>query len=131
MQEKVLVVEDDPRIRLFLVTVLEQHQYIPLEAANGEEGMSIVRQKQPDIILLDILMPKRSGVKMYRELKTELDCSDIPVIILSGMREKAFQKAQEVLDEFSGRKVPPPEAYLEKPVEEKALIEAIAKNIGH
>jgi twitching motility two-component system response regulator PilH len=67
---------------------------------------------------------------MYRELKTETAFKDIPVVILSGMREKAFTEAQEVLDEFDGRSIPKPEAYLEKPVEPDELAEIIGKILG-
>ena len=125
MGKKILVVDDDPRIRLFVVTVLEQHQYLPLEASNGQEGMELIRQDRPDLVILDILLPKRSGVRMYRELKTDAAFKNIPVVILSGMREKAFTEAQEVLDEFDGSKIPKPEAYLEKPVEPDELAEVI------
>jgi twitching motility two-component system response regulator PilH len=125
MGKKILVVDDDPRIRLFVVTVLEQHQYLPLEASNGQEGMALIRQERPDLVILDILLPKRSGVRMYRELKTDASFKNIPVVILSGMREKAFTEAQEVLDEFDGSKIPKPEAYLEKPVEPDELAEVI------
>jgi CheY-like chemotaxis protein len=121
MGKKILTVDDDPRIRLFVVTVLEQHQYLPLEASNGEEGLEQIRKEHPDLVILDILLPKRSGVRLYRELKTDAELKNIPVVILSGMRQKAFSEAQEVLDAFNGSKVPKPEAYLEKPVEPEEL----------
>jgi CheY-like chemotaxis protein len=126
MGKKVLVVDDDPGIRLFVVTVLEQHQYQPLEASNGQEGMERIRREKPDLVILDILLPRRSGVRLYRQLKTEADFKEIPVVILSGMPEKAFAKAQEVLNEFDGRMVPKPAAYLEKPVEPDELAGVVA-----
>ena len=73
MGRKVLVVDDDPDVRMFSVTVLEENGYEPLEATNGEEGMNLVRQERPDLIILDVLMPRESGVKLYRELKTDSD----------------------------------------------------------
>ncbi len=125
MGRKVLVVDDDPDVRMFSVTVLEENGFDPLEATNGEEGMSLVRQERPDLIILDVLMPRESGVKLYRELKTDPDLKGIPVIIQSGIAEKSFLRSQKALTEFGGAEVPEPEAYLEKPVEAEELAATI------
>ena len=71
MAKTVLVVDDDPDVRLFSVTVLEEHGYTPLEAANGEEGLKMIKEQKPDLIILDVLMPRQSGIRLYRELKTD------------------------------------------------------------
>ncbi len=130
MGKKVLVVDDDPDVRMFSVTVLEENGYTPVEATNGEEGMSFVRQERPDLIILDVLMPRESGIKLYRNLKTDSDLKDIPVIIQSGIAEKSFLRSQKALTEFGGAVVPEPEAYLEKPVEADELASTIRKVLG-
>ena len=61
MGKKVLVVDDDPDVRLFSVTVLEEHGYTPLEAANGEEGLKMIKEKKPDLIILDLILPGTDG----------------------------------------------------------------------
>lgn len=130
MGRKVLVVDDDPDVRMFSVTVLEENGYAPLEATNGEEGMILVRQERPELIILDVLMPRESGVKLYRELKTDPDVKNIPVIIQSGIAEKSFLRSQKALTEFGGAAVPEPEAYLEKPVEAEELAATIRNVLG-
>ena len=125
MAQKVLVVDDDPDVRLFNITVLEENGYIPLEATNGEEGMQIIRTEQPDLVLLDVMMPKESGIRLYRQMKTDSKLKKIPVIILSGITQKSFLRSQKALTEFGGAEVPEPEAYLEKPVEPEELAAAI------
>ena len=85
MAKKVLVVDDDPDVRLFSVTVLEENGYTPLEAANGEEGLKVIKKEKPELIILDVLMPRQSGIRLYRELKTDKSYKDIPIIILSGI----------------------------------------------
>lgn len=130
MGKKVLIVDDDPDVRLFNRTVLEEYGYTPLEAANGEEGMNLVKQENPALIILDVLMPRESGIRLYRKLKTDKKLSRIPVLMLSGIAERSFLRSQKALTEFGGDPVPPPEAYLEKPVEAEELAEAIAKIIG-
>jgi len=130
MSKKVLVVDDDPDVRLFSVTVLEENGYTPLEAENGEEGLKMIKAQKPDLVLLDILMPRQSGIRLYRELKTSKSLKDINVIVLSGVAKKTFLRSQKALTEFGGAEVPEPEIYLEKPVEPEELAEVIKKVLG-
>ena len=125
MAKKVLIVDDDPDIRLFSSTVLEENGYIPIEATNGEEGMKIIKKEMPDLLILDMLMPRQSGIRLYRQMKTDKSLKHIPVIVLSGIAEKSFQRSQKVLTEFGDAPVPEPEAYLEKPVEADVLADTI------
>ena len=127
---KVLVVDDDPDVRIFTITVLEEHGYTPLEATNGEEGLNVVKQERPDLVILDVLMPRGSGVRLYRQLKTDKALQKTPVIMQSGIAKKSFLRSQKALTEFGGKPVPEPEAYLEKPVEAEELAETIQKVIG-
>ena len=127
MAKKVLVVDDDPDVRLFSVTVLEENGYSPLEAANGEEGLKVIKKEKPELIILDVLMPRQSGIRLYRELKTDKSFKDIPIIILSGIAKKTFLRSQKALTEFGGKEVPEPKVYLEKPVEPEVLAGEINK----
>ena len=125
MTKKVLVVDDDPDVRTFSITVLEENGYTPIEATNGEEGLELLRKNPPDLVILDVLMPRESGVRLYRQIKTDSKFKKIPVIILSGITEKSFLRSQKALTEFGGDPVPEPETYLEKPVEPEELAAAI------
>ena len=64
MAKKVLVVDDDPDVMLFSVSVLEEEGYETLEATDGEEGMKIIKKETPDLIILDVLMPRESGIRL-------------------------------------------------------------------
>jgi two-component system phosphate regulon response regulator PhoB len=130
MMKKVLVVDDDVDIRKVVSKLVEKSGYITIEAKNGVEGMGKVREDKPDLIILDILMPKESGIRMYRELKSEEALKDIPVIVLSAIPKKSFFRSQKVLDEFAGQSVPEPEAYIEKPEEPEELIALMKKILG-
>lgn len=125
MGKKVLVVDDDPDVRLFSITVLEENGYTPLEATNGEEGMQLIRQENPDLVILDVLMPRESGIRLYRQMKTDKKLEKIPIIILSGITRRSFLRSQKALTEFGGEEVPEPQTYLEKPVEPEELAAAI------
>ena len=128
MSKKVLVVDDDPDVRLFSVTVLEENGYIPLEAEDGESGLEMIKSEKPDLVILDVLMPRQSGVRLYRELKTSKTLKEVKVIILSGIAKKTFLRSQKALTEFGGAEIPEPKIYLEKPVEPEELAEVI-KNV--
>ena len=117
MGKKVLVVDDDPDVRLFSITVLEENGYTPLEATNGEEGMQIVTKENPDLIILDVLMPRESGIRLYRQLQTDNKLKQIPIILLSGITRKSFLRSQKALTEF------------ERMMEEGLLPLMAAKNI--
>jgi len=128
--KKVLIVDDDVDVRKFVSKLVERAGYEPMEAKNGIEGMDRVREDEPDLVILDVLMPKQSGIRMYRELKTDEPLKDIPVIMLSAIAPKSFFRSQEVLAEFAGKSVPEPEAYMEKPEEPDELIALMKKILG-
>ncbi len=127
MEKKVLIVDDDVDVRTFASSVVEDSGYKPEIAKDGEEGIGKVRKEKPALIILDVLMPKESGIKMYRELKADPQFNDIPVIMLSGIAKRTFLRSQKALDEFGDQPVPEPEAYLEKPVEPEELGAMIKK----
>ena len=130
MSKKVLIVDDDPDVRLFNSTVVEENGYTPVEASNGEEALQIIKKEVPALVLLDVLMPKQSGIRFYRVLKTEKPLLGIPVIILSGVAKRTFLRSQKALTEFGDKPVPEPESYLEKPVEPDELAKEIKRFLG-
>ena len=130
MSKKVLVVDDDPDVVTFNVTIVEELGYTPLVAKNGEEGLKIVKEEKPDLVILDVLMPRQSGVRLYRELKTDKSLGQKPVIMLSAIAEKTFLRSQKALTEFGEEKIPEPEIYLEKPIEPEELAEIIKNILG-
>jgi len=125
MKKNILVVDDDIDVITFVSTVLEKIGYKVIGAKDGEEALSKIKSNKPDLIILDILMPKQSGIKMYRELKTDESLKDIPVVILSAISKRTFLRSQEALTEFGGEVVPEPEVYIEKPVEPEDLAQTV------
>ncbi|MBN2467318.1 MAG: response regulator [Deltaproteobacteria bacterium] len=130
MAKKVLCVDDDPAVVVAMETVVEESGYTPLTAPNGEEGLRKVRAEKPDLVILDVLMPKQSGIKMYRELKTDQELKQIPVVIHSGIARRTFLRSQEALTEFGDEPVAEPEEYLEKPVEPEEIAETLKRILG-
>ncbi|MBF0487378.1 MAG: response regulator [Nitrospirae bacterium] len=83
MGKRVLVVDDDEAARKFLTIALEQKGYIVLTAADGEEGVKKATEGNPDIVILDIMMPKKNGISALQDIRGKKETRDIPVIILS------------------------------------------------
>ena len=129
MSKKVLVVDDDPDVRTFVVTVLEENGFIPLVAHDGVEGLEMIEKKKPDLVILDVLMPRGSGIRLYSKLKTDDTLKNLPVIMLTGIALRSFLKSQKVLAEFKGQPIPEPDVYVEKPVEPDDLVKAIQKKL--
>ena len=130
MGKTVIAVDDEVDAREFVSTVLEENGYTSILAENGEEAMELIRENKPDLVILDILMPGQSGIRMYRELKASESLRDIPVIIYSGIARRTLLRAQAALTESTGESVPDPDAYLEKPVTPERMVAAVKKILG-
>lgn len=126
-KKKILIVDDERDMRTFLSTLLEATSYKPLEAEDSLEGIRKAREIKPDLVVLDVMMPKDAGIQMYRDLRTDRELKDIPVIMLSGIAKKTFFHSQNVLDTYRGQSLPAPEAYIEKPPEAEELLESIKR----
>lgn len=123
-KRKIMVIDDEPDVVTYLSTLLEENGYETCSALDGVEGMDKIRNDPPDLICLDLLMPEKTGIKLYREIRKDPQFKDIPVIMITG-----FAAPEYPLIDFkrfiSQRSIPPPEGYMEKPIDKRALLEAI------
>ena len=130
MGQRVLLIEDEPNIIEAISYILSKDGWTVHTHADGETAMDKVLQAVPDLIILDVMMPLQSGIRLYRALKTDAAFANIPVIILSGISQRSFNKSQEALTAFEGSDIPAPEAYIEKPADFETLAAQI-KNCIH
>ncbi|MFC1534488.1 response regulator [Thermodesulfobacteriota bacterium] len=124
-KQKIMVVDDELDMRVFVSTLLETSGYKPILATHGLEGIDKAREVNPDLIIMDVMMPKQGGIQMYREIKTDDTLKHIPVIILSAIAKKTFFHSQNMLDSYKGKSLPEPEAYIEKPPESDELLQCV------
>jgi twitching motility two-component system response regulator PilH len=115
----VLVVDDDPDAREYLSTVLQDNGFIATTANDGVEAIAALEQQPPDLVALDITMPEKSGVAVYRKLKEDERLKSIPVIIVTGISEE-FERFIS-----TRRQVPPPEGYISKPVDAEQFVRMV------
>ncbi len=122
--KKILIVDDEPFIRTLLEETLEDLEDAGVEllvASNGQEGWDLIQQEHPNLVFLDVMMPKMSGYEVCQRLKQNEELSDIYVIMLTA-------KGQEV-DRERGLEVGTNE-YITKPFDPDAVIERAEKVLG-
>ena len=125
----ILVVDDEPDIVTYLRMLLEDSGFQVMDAGNGEEAMERVTQRRPDLISLDLVMPKKSGIRFFYELRKDKELAKIPVIIVTGhARDEKVRK--EMDDLFAGKTISGPQIYLEKPVKPPDYINLVKRVLG-
>lgn len=124
MAQRVLIVDDERDVTTYVATALRAHGFDALVANSVKDGLRLVAEAAPDLIFLDIVMPRESGLSMYVRLKEDPATRQIPIVILSGVAQKGqFDFRSYVADQS----IPPPDHYLEKPVSVDELIEVITR----
>ncbi len=148
MAKQVLVVDDDRNTVKFLSVLLSEHGYEPVPAYDGTEGLQKVEQSRPDLVVLDVMMPKKSGFVLFRQLKQDAQYTDIPVLMLTGvtgileeleaqegdtferpydsLRVALKQKIAEMREEGLIK----PEMFMDKPVDPDSFITKVRQLLG-
>ena len=117
----VLIVDDDPDLVETVGMMLESKGYEVGKAYDGVEGEESIKERRPDLLVLDVMMPRKDGYKLCAELKADNKTRDIPIILLTAVGEAvpttSYTHAQGMSTEA--------EEYIPKPVDTKTLVEAV------
>lgn len=127
MPKTIIIIDDDADTRTYLSTILLRGGYKVLTAGDGQEGWNLVQEHKPDLVLLDMMMPRKSGLNLLNEIKTNPNFSNIPVIMVSGVGQMTGVDMQRYLADKSTDKKIKPGAFLEKPVKPEKLLKAVAE----
>jgi CheY-like chemotaxis protein len=149
MPKTVLVVDDDDNTRRFLTVALEENGYNAITARDGDEGYRKVEEAIPDLILLDVMMPKKTGFSLFKQLRRKEEYKDIPVIMLTGVAgvleeedaqaegdtfESPFDSLREGLRRGIAKMreegIIRPDRFIDKPIDPEELIESVRGIIG-
>jgi CheY-like chemotaxis protein len=115
-KKKILVVDDDADIRLFLAFSLKKSGYEVLQAANGAKALDLLKEHTPDLIITDAMMPVLNGYELIKAIKSEPAIREIPILMLTG-------KDGEQAVEENAR----PDAYMRKPFATPDILALIQK----
>ena len=117
----ILIVDDSPTELLALANMLKKNGYSVLEAESGESGVEIASREQPDVILMDIVLPGLNGFQATRQLNKARETEHIPVVMVTSKD----QETDKVWGMRQGAK-----AYLTKPVSEESLVDVLKEVVG-
>lgn len=148
MSKRILVIDDDPDHVLFLTSLLADHGYETATASDGRTGQQMVAKTRPDLIILDVMMPAKSGFNLFRQLRQDERTRSIPVIIVSGvaavLEEIAEGKAggdpgqlssvesalRKTIEEMRSEGLSRPELFVDKPIDPGRFIAQVDSLIG-
>ena len=116
MASKILVIDDSRFVRGRIKEMLSADKFEILEAEDGLEGLNMIRQEHPKLILLDFRLPKVSGWEVFQEVKSDQKLKEIPLVLMSERKENFTEKISEPFEDF---------AFIEKPFNQKDLMDAM------
>lgn len=117
--KKVLVVDDEVNIRQIIEFMLKQRGYVVVQAVDGPDAEAKIRSERPDLIILDVMLPGKSGFEICADLKSSPEYKDIPVLMLTAIA-KGVAKSDEYWKERSRA-----DGFISKPFNARALMETV------
>ncbi|MFC1679077.1 response regulator [Elusimicrobiota bacterium] len=116
-KKRILIIEDEPHVSKYIRMFLEDAGFEILCADDGQSGMDLLRKERPDLVILDLMMPKKTGTDFYKRLTRDKELAGTPVIVVSGLagRDLAVKNAVAVF---------------EKPPDREKLIAAVKKAVA-
>jgi len=121
MPKKVLIVEDDPRNMKLVMMTLKPHGYELISAVDGEEAVKVALAEKPDLILMDMQLPKMNGMEATRKIRENSDFKEIPIVALTAFAMKGDE------DKYIEAGCT---AYMSKPINTRELPAVVAKLLG-
>jgi two-component system alkaline phosphatase synthesis response regulator PhoP len=124
MEQKILIVDDEPHIRMLIEQTLEELEDEGVEfltAENGEIALEIIQEENPQLVFLDVMMPKMNGMEVCKKVKKELALNDVFIVLLTA-------KGQE-LDRQKGSEVGA-DVYMTKPFDPEAILSKAREVLG-
>jgi DNA-binding response OmpR family regulator len=121
MQKKILLIDDSSVNNLLLQNILEDENFRVLVAFSGKEGLAIISEERPDLVLLDIMMPKMDGIEVLQRIVSDIKTKDIPVIMLTAKADKEDEKLTLEMGAAD---------YIIKPVNIEVILSKIKKVLG-
>ena len=125
MSKNIMIIDDEEDIRTYLMAVLEDNGFQTCTADEAQDVMAVLHREQPDLVLLDIMMPRRSGISIFRDLRSTPSTEHVPVALISGIEKATGFFHSEIRSLLDSVDVTPPEGFIEKPIRIEQLLEVV------
>jgi len=122
--KKILIVDDESDVIEWMTVFFEDNGYATISAANGADAFAKAKSEKPDLVTLDITMDQESGMRALKNLQTNEETKDIPIIICTGISPDMRQFIDRT------KQVQNPAAFLEKPIDRDVLLQKVRELIG-
>lgn len=122
-KKSILIADDDPDVRQSLKLLLQTTPHELIFVANGEEVLARISEKKPDLLVLDLLMPKMDGFEVIKRLKSDPELARIPILILTSVKKQASERRYELETGLSLDV----DDYVEKPINPKDFLHRVEK----
>jgi CheY-like chemotaxis protein len=127
-KSRILIIDDDPDITEAMTVILENRGYEVSSAGDGSEGMERLKERRPDLIILDVMMrTSQEGFELSRELKQNRKYKDIPILMLTAVKEKT---GLDFKPDAGDEAWLPVEGFLDKPVKPDVLLDKVQTLLG-
>ncbi len=148
MAKKVLVVDDDANTVRFLSVALKESGFEAVGASDGREGFEAIKTENPDLVILDVMMPKKTGFVLFKQLRKTEEFKDLPVIMLTGVAEsledldsgsddtfeRPFdalrEKFRKIIVEMKEDGLVKPDMFIDKPIDPELVVDRVKELIG-
>jgi len=117
-----VVIDDEVDLTTFLSSILEEHDFSVRAANDAVTGEKLILDSPPDIILIDLMMPGRTGIQLFTKLRANKATQDIPMVMVTGIKEQLGIDWGEIVDRYRMRK---PDGFVEKPIDPKRLMTVV------
>ena len=128
-KKTILVVDDEPDVRTYLKMILEDAGFIVETAVDGMDALEKMQVNKPDLLSLDLVMPRKTGNKLIYEMRKDKSLARIPVIIVTAHAQDELGE-REMGDLLENKMISGPGTYLEKPVNASTYVRSVRRALG-
>jgi DNA-binding response OmpR family regulator len=121
-QKTAVVIDDETDLTNYLSSILEENDFQVFAANDAKAGEALIREKAPSVILLDLMMPGRTGIQLFARLRGDDATKAIPLVMVTGIREQLNIDWSTIVDNLKARK---PDGFVEKPIDPDKLMNVV------